>query len=980
MTVDLPLPFARRAIGWLNLRPEEVERTLLMLLFNIVVFVGGVWLETTTDALFIDTFGAQSLPFVYVSIALFGTAIGLAYSWLQRLVPLRWVMLLVSLAISLPLLLFWWGLAFRGTIWFRTSVFAAKLWTEAIYTISYVNGDIAANQLFNIREIKRTFPIVSSGVMIAEALSGFSTPLMLRSLGLRNVVLAAWIALLTSTALLFYISLRYRQAFPHTTYSYAEDGELALPKIQGRLKQYVGLLFGFFMVAQVLLWIVETQYYTQLELNLPSEEAIASFQGLYRGVLGSSRLVLQLFGSSRIVERLGIFVTVMVPPTFSLVFGVLAALAPFGLFAGFVLLRGFDDLFRYTIVANTSPILFQAVPEQWRSRVQSFVRGIADPTATGLAGVLLLVLTEGLRAQGVPVPVAARIFAGLCAVLAALWLGTIWLLRKGYIELLVQGMERRQLGQAGFGSREVCQAVSDAFLRAETDADRRVLVELLAHLEPRAASEVLAPMVERMSPELQERALISMLAHPDARYLEPIRRLMQRPDLPPSVRALVLRYVFLADPQADVNSLRQYIQGPCDPQIRSTAVAMVLRLGNPLQVAEATNTLRQMLTSAEETDRILGCRALAEAAYMQSLRFYVPKLLQDPSIQVRQELLKAIAATRAEEYFPSLLRGLRYRSTRAAATQALIALGDDAIEPLLGVAEDPRELEVHRLRAWQILGAIADTSATYNAATALAARLPQHWNRHRRAIAKALVKIPGDVGIEITLERMGRAGIETLVRQELCVMGMVLAAHQDCGPAVSTEAALLQRALELEYNDGFDRLFLLMKFLYEPLAIQAAAFHILAGTGNAIARGVEILDNAIDLPTKHLILGIADKKQPGDRLRVLEELMPYEPQSPLTRLQDLVESRHCLMDWTLACSFHVARQQRWSLPAAVILQCLEHPAGFVREAVIAYLRVISPRVLRRLLPRLQQDRDRLVRAQAGMLTAYFATNNHAHQH
>lgn len=83
----------------------------------------------------------------------------------------------------------------------------------------------------------------------------------------------------------------------------------------------------------------------------------------------------------------------------------------------------------------------------------------------------------------------------------------------------------------------------------------------------------------------------------------------------------------------------------------------MMRLGASSQVAEATNTLRHMITSSSQPERVLGCRALAEAAFMQSLRFYVPQLLQDPSIEVRCALLRAIAATRANEYFPRLFAG-----------------------------------------------------------------------------------------------------------------------------------------------------------------------------------------------------------------------------------------------------------------------------------------------------------------------------------
>jgi hypothetical protein len=71
----------------------------------------------------------------------------------------------------------------------------------------------------------------------------------------------------------------------------------------------------------------------------------------------------------------------------------------------------------------------------------------------------------------------------------------------------------------------------------------------------------------------------------------------------------------------------------------------------------------------------MATRALGEADYLQALRLYIPSLLQDESLRVRCALLEVIAATRLEEYYPSLVRGLYYKSTREAARGALVRLG-----------------------------------------------------------------------------------------------------------------------------------------------------------------------------------------------------------------------------------------------------------------------------------------------------------------
>ncbi len=970
----------RQFLRIVNLRADEAERTLLMFLFYGVTSIGAVWLEYSSSTLFLEAYSAENLIWVYIATAFVITAFGVFYSWLQKLFPLRWVMLGISLLLALPLPFAWWGLMQRGTLLFMTSVFCIRLWVEGIYVLSNINNDIAANQLFNIREIKRAFPLISTGIIVAEIIGGFSYPFLVGWYGAVNMTLATCLMLFIGSCVLFYLSSRYRQAFPNSVYSNPEENKNSSNSLQGNIRNYVWLLFGFFIAAQVLFFMIEFQYQTQLETHLKTEEAIGSFLGVFGGIMGVCKLFLQLFGSSRIIERIGVFFAVLMPPIGIIITGTIAGFAPLGLLVGFVVLKFFDELFRFTIVAATAPTLFQAVPDKFRSQIQSFVRGIADPLATGGAGVLIWIVSEVFKKSGIGSAVFSQWFAGVIVVIAIIWVIIIWLLRRGYLELLIQSVERGQLSLMAVDIRELRRALSESMARAETQLEQSVCIDLLTKIAPQTVSESLAPMLSQMIPDLQARSIEAMLESPDPKYLPYIREVMESPHASPQVQALCLRYVLLADEKnRDVDGLRKYLGAEQNPIIRGTAVALMMRLGASSQVAEATNTLRQMITSHSQPERVLGCRALAEAAFMQSLRFYVPKLLEDPSIEVRCALLKAIAATRTSEYFPSIIRGLHYKATRRAAHDALVDLGDDAVTPLLELAHSDRSPDNVRINAWDILGEIASPTSIL----VLANNLSKSWGKHRRQILRTLIRIPQDQGIEAILEMMGRSGVEKMVIQELGVMTEAWAGIEDLGLEEVTdgnwgvEAGLLRQSLETEAIDSLERIFLLMKLLYSSSAIQAASFNILSGSKGSLARGLEILDNTVDLSIKQILLLVVDKRPIADKLTVLATIHPYRPLPPLKRLHQIIELRHCLSDWTLACCLHVAKGHRWSLPAGVMLKCLEHSTGFVREAVIAYLQVASPRSLIKVLPRLLKDRDSLVLAQARAISYYFQNHqNH----
>ncbi|MEG4914303.1 HEAT repeat domain-containing protein [Microcoleus sp. B7-D4] len=986
----------------LNLRSEEVERTALMFLVYTLTSVGLIWLELSTVGLFLDEYGADKMPFIYIASAFIGSGLGFVYSWLQKILPLRRTVVVVLGMMSVPLFLFRFGIGYENTkiagisIAFIT-IFLMWLWVEACYVLNDLNTSITSNQLFNIREIKRTYPLVSSGYLVAGVVSGFSLPVLLYVVGLKNVTLISGLMVATGSVLLYYLTEKYSQAFPETAHWTDDDEdddqeEFTARKVTGPLQKYAVPLVSFFILAEVVYVLVDFQFYSQLEYQNPGDGAswIASFLGIYEGIQGLFQVATQWFASSRLVERIGVFVTAMILPAGIAILGVLTIGASLGqlvsVFIGLILLRFLDELLHYTLLETVSPVLFQPIPDNIRSGIQTLVNGVGEPLSTGVTGVGILIM---LWVTGTILPQQdidvfhdqqSLIFIGAIVILALVWVFVVWLIRSQYVGLLVKSAERGRLGVTDVDLKALKRAVVETLQKPGGEDEKRSCIELLTQIDPKNVGEVLAPILDSLSPGLQRQSLETMLQHPNPAYLEAVRALSQQ-SLPPEVLALALRYIWLTEAEPNIESLRPYLQPTVDPVVRGTAAALIMRRGDRLQKAEATNTLRQMLTHKQERERVMGTRALGEADYLQGLRLYIPNLLQDESLRVRCALLDVISSTHSEEYYPSLLRGLGYKSTREAALQAIVKLHNDAIPLLVYLAEDIHKSDLVRLQAWTALGQIG----TNEAIDILVSNLMTTWGTTRRNILRILLKMPSEAGIEGVLDRIGRSGLETLIEQELMFIGQIYAGLVDLsgvtsygnlsGGANSTgahggdTAQLLQRALAGLEADAKDRCFLLMKFLYPLDTVQAAAFNIASGQPSLLARGLEILDNTVDIARKRSLINLLDQHSEREKLSNLSELMVYKPLAPSDRLRRLLELRHFLSDWALACCFHLAREARWSLTAQQTLVCLQHPTGFVREAVLAYLKIASPRALVELLPRLQNDPDNLVSAQVEEMMA-----------
>ena len=955
-------------LKWVNLRPEESERTWLMFAFYTTTSIGLLWLEHSAVALFLQQYGAKLLPIIYITNALIGSGLSFIYSRLQKILPLQGVLLVIAIFIALPLLVLRVGLQvpyFDGLVVVVT-IFLLRLWLDAATILNQLNTSIAANQLFNIREIKRTYPLISSGILVADVLSGFSLPLLLGWVGLENVIVFAALMMILGATLLFYLCKRYQTAFPSSPARKLGKlrPDMASRRSTGPLRRYIIPLFAFFLVGQVLFLLVEFQYLGQLEQNLNTAE-IASFLGLFSGFVGIFELIAQLFVSSRAIERLGVFVAAMLLPASIILIGGITLTGWVNFFIGLLLLKFVDELLRYTLIAGLEPVLFQPLPEKIRSSLHALIRGMAEPIANGLTGVGILATIAfvkwGLNGQRQSVvdPVMGRVFVGEIAILAFVWIFSAWLLRSSYVSLLVQNAEQGRLGFSDVDQRAFRRAVVEVLEQPKPEADKRSCIQLLSQIDPNSTGDVLAPLLLRLSPVLQCQSLEAMLEHPNPAYLTQIQALIAQ-EPPPEVLALALRYFWLTQPAPDIRTLKPYLKPEVDSIVRGTAAALILREGTPTDKAEATNTLRRMLTHKQERERLMGCRALGEAEYLQALRLYIPNLLEDESVRVRCALLEVIAATHYEEYYRALLGGLHYKSTREAAARALVRLGDEAIPMLSQLTEDRQKPDRVKLAALTALAEIG-TPAVLNE---LVSQLMVSWGTSRRNLLRTLLKMPNEAGIEGVLDRLGRSGVETLIEQELLFMGQIYAAIVDIdGKIKASELDLLQRALNNLESDAIERCFLLMKFLYSFSTIQAATFHLKSDSMSNIALGLEILDHTLDIPTKAILLAIIEQQSPVEKLQSLAEIVPYQPTTPRNRLRRLLEFRHFLPDWPLACCFHLARAARWSLKPEQIVVCLRHPTGFVREAVLAYLQEASPRALTEVLPRLKNDPDRLVAAQ-----------------
>jgi hypothetical protein len=1063
MTLGIPEfssdDWGRRVLRWMNLRPGELGRTGSMFGFYVLTSIGILWFEATSSGVFLREFGANYLPLIYLASMLISSAWSAFYSWLQRYIPLRWVVVLIATLIAVPIPLWQWGIdaghhlpkamGIAGLTLLQSCVLGMRLWLQTIYVLNDLNTGIIANQLFNVREVRRTYPLISSGVLVADVVAGLALPLLLDRLGISAVVFLSFGMIIAGAGILFLLGQVYERYFPQSTLRRREPkADSSTGKISGELSRYRRLLFTFFILAEIVFLLVDFQFMSQLQepellgLVMPNpgnrqrqDELIAAFIGRFQGVLGFFELTVQWVFASRLIERFGIFPIASVLPIAVVGLGglgALSALLPGSVYGQlqhiwpvisgqlqlqFFLMLGLKflyELFHFTLLASIGPVIFQPLPDSVRNQIQSVVRGNAEPIATGLIGVILAVIIAFRWDSALGIHWQTMLFIS-SVVLSVVWLVTNFLIRGDYLRLWVIRSARTSFRTSELVLKEFKKDAIAALSQLKSEADLRSCIELLSRIDPKDTGAVLMPMLPQLPLPLQQRVLEIMVKspNPDPQHLIGVNQLLARSTWP-DLTASALKYVYLTDVNADYDKLKPYLTPNIPAIIRGTAAALCLEKGDPKLKGEATNVLRLMLTNTQKSEKLLGAKALTNLKFLQALQLYMPNLLNDHDPDVRIAALEVVSATHFEKAYPMLTKALYAQPTRATASEGLLNLGDEAIGLLQRIVDDWRNPDVVKATAWNVLGQLGSIDAI----DLMISRLSMVWGDDRRNILRALVKMEDDRGIEATLDRLGRKGIEALIDQELMLMGQTSAGMLDmtAGSKYTEKVEMLRRALQNIQDDSLERLFLLMQFLYDPYTIQAAAFNLQSGNVVTMAQGLEILDNQLDMPNKRAVLTLLDRnpdldKQqkllqeqlrrakdlhdvPGERqllgaiekvtkqqqadlakqLESMANILTYTPLSPEARLCQLMDLRHFFSDWLIAACFYLASEAQWSLTRHHVLGGIRSAKGYVREAALLYLRDVYPQAFENVLPKLRNDPDRLVRAQVKETLNQWGTN------
>lgn len=839
----------------LNVKKSEFGFVKLLFLHNFFQGIGLALFFTAANAIFLAQASVKSLPLVYMLSAVLLLVIGSVYSYIEhhysvkRLLQFSLGLLVVSiLGIRI-------GLQFSQSLWIA---FAVIMWYRVTSLLNYLEFWGLTAMLLDVRQSKRLFGIVSSGEVTAKLLGYFSVPALVPLIGKNNLIVIAAIAFAICFILLNLIIRKYgKQKFdPAKT-------KLELESTDNLFKKYVKsdfiiLLSILSFIAIVAFTFIDFSFLTQVQNRYTSGEEIAIFFGLFFGINKGVTILIKMFLTGRIIDKLGIKNSLLLLPivfiiiTAGIIIYRLFSTEQILLFSLFASLAFSLELFRYSIFEPVFFSLFQPLSKKLRLFGHAIVNGFLNPIALGVAGITLFLI---IHYQD---EINLGLVSYLLIFILIAWMVIVLITNRQYIIVLQNAVKKRYFEGSEMPIQgKLIKNILLKKLNSPYPEETIYSSELLFKLDERDDQAVLVELLKHESDEVSKYAFGKIETLKITGLNELIYSFINSKESS-SVREAALRAYCVVE-ESELTQIFPFLEDD-DPLIQKGAITGLLKSGDLEPVVLAGQQLLRLIQSPKSENNITAANIIRDLAIKN---FFQPILdfFENSNPNVVKAAIEASSKSLNPKFIPYLIDFLDSPVYSELAKQSLSMYGDVAIGYILtfvGKIKDDQFSIPQLVRLGHVLGHIGNANAHEILLQFMNFKAYKVQNEAMTSLRKSNYKALGDDQL-----------IRTKFDEEFDQASWLYQSIDLLGRQQKLNDQLIS-ALEIELRIIKENLFNLLSFLYDTRTVYKAREGLLADYSERRANAMEIIDNLITKKLSIKLSVIFEDMPLQDRIKKLE--------------------------------------------------------------------------------------------------------------
>jgi AAA family ATP:ADP antiporter len=607
---------------------------------------------------------------------------------------------------------------------------------------------------------------------------------------------------------------------------------------------------------------------------LVSKDALAILFGnfyFYAGILG---LLFQLLLTTRLLRRFGIGTMLFVLPVAVMVGS--SGLLIWGTLASALVLKGSDQVLRYSMDKSAVELLYLPLPHSVKLRAKWFIDTVIWRLGDGLAGVTALILATYLH-------VATRHISWAALFLVGAWFIAVSVAGRHYIAALKESISQHRLDVEQASTPVLDRSTTDLLAVNLSGSDPKEILYALSLFEveqQRAAHPAIRALLGHSAPEVRQKAVAILSAAGDKAAVPEVKGLLRDPELSVRTEALLfLSHHAHIDPLTAIEQLGDFP----DFSVRSAVVAFLAQPGEAQNLEAARNILDSMVNEAGPAGllhRVEAARLLGRLP--DCFDPLLSTLLADSDTHVVCEAIHSVGTLRKRRLVPELLDRLADHRVAPAAVQALGKFGDSSV----GGLRDHLCDSAIPIQARREIPGVLMALGTSTAASVLLDNLLQGDTVLRFRTIDALNKLcrmNPEIALDVQM-------LETVLAAEILghyrsyqILATISATDDGVDP--------LARALKESIQQELERIFRLLYLLHPRLDLHSAYVGLQSTNVSVHDNALEFLDNVLKSQLREMLVPLLDSKVTvAERAQIAQRLVRSKIESQEQAVAELVAS------------------------------------------------------------------------------------------
>ena len=879
-----------------DLREDEGVTALLMFAYSFLAMAGYNIVKPATRSQFIDSLGADNIPYVQLVAGMIMGFVIQAYTSAMRLLPRRWVFAATQ-AVMVGLLLVFWSLFKTEATWVSVAFY---LWGVLAGSLLISQFWSLANDIYDARQAKRVFGFIGGGASLGGIIGAGFAGQYARTIGTNNLLLVAAVFLAVCGVIVSSIAMREKPAaadVPAGDEKGMSPREAVALLVKSKHFQIIALVISF---AAIGAGIVEQQVNMAAAQYIPGKDGRTAFLAnviFYSSIAG---FLIQMTLTSRLHRLLGIgFALLLLPITLGGT-GVLM-LATAALWSA-TTARVLDTSLRYTVDKTTREILFMPLPTAMKYRAKPFADVAVDRFAKGLGAALLIV---AIKVAGVTWPQLSY----LSITVAVLWIVMALRARREYLQSFRQSLESRVMEVKDLRIPGADLSTIETLVQELAQPDSARVVYAIDMLESLDKRNLVTPLLlYHEAPDVRRRALqaIGSVRRDIAlNWLPQLRRMLS--DADSGVRAAAIAEIGNINNE-DAASLSRPLLADPDPRIRVTAAVALAASRSAADVDAAEAALVDLAGDSRSSSHTVRRDVAAAIRQIENPRFrrlLIP-LLYDGAPDVAHEAMESVQAAGTADFIfvPTLVALLRNRQLKARARAVIVSYGEPVVDVLAHFLRDPDEDIWVRRHIPTSLSQIPSQKSV----DVLVAALDEPDGFLRYKVIAALDRLRRtDMPLSFPRETL-----EIHALREGMHFFNYLSLFSNLLSAKSLQSQdLLTKTLEQKMERTKDRMYRLLSLIYPWRDIGAAQWTLAHGDARSRASASEYLDNILTGQVRKRLMPVLEDLPLEERVKRGNMLLKTRPRDLEETLLHLINDDDQVV---AAVAIDVVRQNRlWTL-------------------------------------------------------------------